>query len=465
MNCTVLSARAGDRMSEMELLDDSPSASAGSRHYVFVDGPSVDGTLGRVLNAQPDLRTRPDWHGLAPFVRRAWGDAEAVATFVMWSPGNPGFMNFLERAGFRLDVADRLLDPDGIVRIITERIGQIEADLHPGESYDVMVATHNRRLIGQLTAVAPNAERLGLLGFDEWLPEDQELDERIEVFDLEADAMLFRVDLGRGQGDERPPEPPEPRSGIVGPELRTRTALTAESELPTARSSVVRARPAAVPNIPEPAGEPEPSPELGEDIADPPAGPARDFYLLVDGRSIDQELGEIIGEKPQADSRPRWEVVYRFAMQQSRAEHRQIRALFVHIGPGHAGFKRALQHLGYRTMAVMPDGYNTARSVVEEAVCRVLEARALRGEDDQLPPDVMVIAHGLNVFERLNELPDHGQRLMALGFPERMPVDIYPRIERFDIEYDAAAFLSALPRVQGVDVDEFDPDAELDRLF
>ena len=454
-------------MSEYEEPESSVS-SVQAQHYVFVDGPSVDGTLGRVLNAQPDLRTRPDWHGLIPFVRREWGGGNAVAIFVMWSPGNPGFMNFLERAGFRLDVADRLMDPDGIVRIITDRIGQIEDDLGPEDSYDVMVATHNRRLIGELTSVAPSAKRVGLLGFDEWLPADNELDERIEVFDLEADARLFRVDLGRSGGDAEGVEAAEPASGIVGPELRARTASEQESELPRAGSSAPTpyvSSPAAPAEVPDdPWVEAEASEGDGS-IDAPPPGPARDFYLLVDGRSIDQELGEIIGEKPQADSRPRWELVYRFAMQQSRAEQRQVKAVFVHIGPGHAGFKRALQHLGYRTMAVMPDGFNTARSVVEEAVCRVLEARALRGEDDRLAPDVMVIAHGVNVFERLSGLPDGGQRLMALGFPERMPVDIYPRIERFDIEYDAAAFLSALPRVQGVDVDEFDPDAELDRLF
>ncbi len=455
-------------MTEFEMSDSTPGESAQARHYVFVDGPSVDGTLGRVLNAQPDLRTRPDWHGLIPFVRREWGEADAVATFVMWSPGNPGFMNFLERAGFRLDVADRLIDPDGIVRIITERIEQIEADLGPDDGYDVMVATHNRRLIGQLTSVAPSAERIGLLGFDEWLPDDQELEERIEVFDLETDARLFRVDLGRGQSEEDGPARPEVESGIVGPELRARTAMEFETPVPRARPIVSPPRTASPPfpdeieSVVAPAAGPLPPLEEPDE---PPPGPARDFYLLVDGRSIDQELGEIIGEKPQADSRPRWELVYRFAMQRSRAEHRQIRALFVHIGPGHAGFKRALQHLGYRTMPVMPDGYNTARSVVEEAVCRVLEARALRGEEGQPAPDVMVIAHSVSVFERLSALPDSGQRLMALGFPERMPVDIYPRIERFDIEYDAAAFLSPLPRMQGVDVDDFDPDAELDRLF
>lgn len=464
-------------MSEYEE-SDSLASSMQAQHYVFVDGPSVDGTLGRVLNAQPDLRTRPDWHGLIPFVRREWGGGDAVATFVMWSPGNPGFMNFLERAGFRLDVADRTMDPDGIVRIITERIGQIEDDLGPNDSYDVMVATHNRRLIGELTSVAPSAKRVGLLGFDEWLPADNELDERIEVFDLEGDARLFRVDLGRSGSDGENAVPAEAESGIVGPELRARTAMAADSDLPQARAGAPARMPRS-PLMPRPAiPSPSPStdlpadpwadadPSVGADAIDEPLpGPARDFYLLVDGRSIDQELGEIIGEKPQADSRPRWELVYRFAMQQSRAEQRQVKAVFVHIGPGHAGFKRALQHLGYRTMAVMPDGFNTARSVVEEAVCRVLEARALRGEDDGPAPDVMVIAHGVSVFERLNGLPDDGQRLMALGFPERMPVDIYPRIERFDIEHDATAFLSALPRVQGVDVDEFDPDAELDRLF
>ena len=78
----------------------------------------------------------------------------------------------------------------------------------------------------------------------------------------------------------------------------------------------------------------------------------------------------------------------------------------------------------------------------------------------------MVIGHGQAIFDALSDIPARGQRLCALGFPERMPpFDFYPRIEQLDLERDARAFGSELPREFGVDVDDFDPDEELLRLF
>ena len=95
-------------------------------------------------------------------------------------------------------------------------------------------------------------------------------------------------------------------------------------------------------------------------------------------------------------------------------------------------------------------------------------AQTLRGDtgQDAEAPDVMVLGHGPAIFEALSNIPDRGQRLCALGFPERMPpIEFYPRIEQLDLERDARAFGAELPREFGVDVDDFDPDEELSRLF
>ena len=43
--------------------------------------------------------------------------------------------------------------------------------------------------------------------------------------------------------------------------------------------------------------------------------------------------------------------------------------------------------------------------------------------------------------------------------------EFYPRIEQLDLEREARAFGAELPREFGVDVDNFDPDEELSRLF
>ena len=37
-------------------------------HYVFIDGPSLDRTLGEVLGGPPTYETRPDWRRVERFV-------------------------------------------------------------------------------------------------------------------------------------------------------------------------------------------------------------------------------------------------------------------------------------------------------------------------------------------------------------------------------------------------------------
>jgi len=159
--------------------------------------------------------------------------------------------------------------------------------------------------------------------------------------------------------------------------------------------------------------------------------------------------------------------VLEFARSQSASAEGGGKALFAHSARGHAGFRRALKDLGYTASPVRPDDTQPMRPVVEEFICGLLGARTLRGDDGQsAAPDIMVIGHGQAIFEALSDIPDQGQRLCALGFPERMPpAEFYPRIEQLDIERDAHAFGAELPREFGVDVDNFDPDEELSRLF
>ncbi len=416
----------------------NPETAPPRGHYVFVDGPSIDGTLGQVIGQPPGPDTRPDWRRLEAFVKQTCGPAPYTATFVFWAPGQQGFMHFLRTSGFLIALGDRFVPGQSCAELIHERIARLNEAADPDQSWQLIVGTHNPDLIAALPELADQAERITVFGFSEFLPESPELEHEIDFFDIEDDALLFRTPLPRVDFDEDGQE-----IQAAEPEQGYQPSLVDPPALETPRQAPVFSRSTAAPT---------------------PAG-TREFYLVVDGRSIEKELGEILGEKPNPGTRPDWGTVLDYARSRSQAPHGEVKALFAHIAPGHAGFRRALKDLGYASIPVRPDGIQLMRPVVEEFICGLLGARTLRG-DDGAAPDIMVIGHGQAIFDALNDIPDQGQRIAALGFPERMPPsDFYPGIEQLDLERDARAFGAELPREFGVDVDNFDPDEELSRLF
>ena len=405
-------------------------------HYVFVDGPSIDGTLGRVIGQPPGPDTRPDWRRLEAFVKQTCGPAPYLATFVFWAPGQQGFMHFLRTSGFMIALGDRFTPGQSCADLIRERVSRLNESADANQSWQVIVGTHNPDLIAELPQLADQAERISVFGFTEFMPDAPELEDGIDFYDIEDDANLFRMPLPRVEFDDDLEGAPfaEPEVGIQ-PALVQPPAFERTTPPPT--------------------------------FAPRPRGEVRECYLIVDGRSIEKELGEILGEKPNPGTRPDWGTVLDFARSQSQSADGQVKALFVHIAPGHAGFRRALKDLGYTSSPVRPDDTQPMRPVVEEFICGLLGARTLRGEaSEEAAPDIMVIGHGQALFDALSDIPDRGQRICALGFPERMPTaEFYPRIEQLDLERDARAFGAELPREFGVDVDDFDPDEELSRLF
>ncbi len=408
-------------------------------HYVFVDGPSIDGTLGRVIGQPPGPDTRPDWRRLEAFVKQTCGPAPYHATFVFWSPGQQGFMHFLRSSGFMIALGDRFVPGQSCADLIRERIARLNEAALPDQDWQVIVGTHNEELIASLPLLADQAERVSVFGFTEFLPENAEIEAQVDFYDIEDDARLFRAPLPRVDFDE------EAGEGFEGEDQY--------AFQPTLERSVAGPAPA-----------PTPPPEFTR----LETGDSRELFLIVDGRSIEKELGEILGEKPNPETRPDWGTVLDFARSRSQSPDGDVKALFAHIAPGHAGFRRALKDIGYTSSPVKLDDSQPMRPVVEEFICGLLAARAFRGDDVVAAdaPDVIVLAHGQAIFEALSEIPDQGQRLCALGFPERMPPsEFYPRVEQLDLERDAQAFGAELPREFGVDVDNFDPDEELSRLF
>ena len=414
---------------------DYPTASPRG-HYVFIDGPSIDGTLGRVIGQPPGPDTRPDWRRLEAFVKQTCGPAPYHATFVFWSPGQQGFMHFLRSSGFMIALGDRFVPGQSCADLIRERISRLNEAALPDQEWQIIVGTHNEELIASLPQLADQAARISVFGFTEFLPENPEIEAQVDFYDIEDDARLFRTPLPRVEFDDE---------GNGGFEADDEYAFQ-----PTLDRSA-----------PGPATAPPVFTRLESDGQ-------REMFLIVDGRSIEKELGEILGEKPNPETRPDWGTVLEFARSRAQTADGDVKALFAHVAPGHAGFRRALKDIGYTSSPVKLDDAQPMRPVVEEFICGLLAARAFRGDDsgEADAPDIIVLAHGQAIFEALSEIPDQGQRLCALGFPERMPPsEFYPRVEQLDLERDAQAFGAELPREFGVDVDNFDPDEELSRLF
>ena len=417
----------------MTLQHSDPPFAPPRGHHVFIDGPSIDGTLGRVIGQPPGPDTRPDWRRLESFVKQSCGPAPYTATFVFWAPGQQGFMHFLQSSGFMIALGDRFVPGQSCADLIRERIARLNDAALPDQEWQVIVGTHNEDLIADLPQLADQADRVSVFGFTEFFPDAPELEQQIDFYDIEDDAQLFRAPLPRVEFDDAEDFFVAEPAAAFQPQLVEPQAL----EPPVAPPTFRRLESEGV----------------------------RDFFLIVDGRSIEKELGEILGEKPNPGTRPDWGTVLDFARSRSQSADGDVKALFAHIAPGHAGFRRALKDLGYTSSPVRPDDSQPMRPVVEEFICGLLGARTLSGDAGEAP-DIMVLGHGQAIFEALSGIPDRGQRLCALGFPERMPPsEFYPRIERLDIERDAHAFGAELPREFGVDVDDFDPDEELSRLF
>ena len=427
--------------------------------HVFIDGPSIDVTLGQILDRAPTSSDRPNWRLLEPFIRREYGGGYYSASFATLAPGAPSFVTFLVGAGFHPLYGERGVPGRGCGDVIAEAIQELEAG--DDESWTLVVATQQESLVRRLPQLASHllgTGKIAVMGFTELLPEDPVLEQVIDFIDLEDDARLFRYRLPRDKAEDFEAPYDEASEGVFG---SPRHGMEFEESEPSevhgslgqglldALSTTSAERRTA-----EPAGPQTPILET--------ATPAeyRPCYLLIDGHNIDSVLGQILGEKPSPSTRPDWQRVFDFVRARSRDAGRELTAHFAHIAPGHAGFRRAIDIIGFKSVPVEPDPDLINRSVVEEFVVKTLRTRAVRGErgDGQLARDVFVVSHAPAVFEALQEIPDAGQIITVLGFPEFMPPDEYDRVERLDIEQDTNAFKQELPRNTGYNVDEFDPE-------
>ena len=120
------------------------------QHFVYVDGPSIDGALGDLLERRPTSFDRPDWRRLEMWVRQELGAGRSELNFATYAPGAPSFINFLESAGFNPLLAERMSD-ETCADVIADSIKQITVEGRAWQSWGVVVVTQQAHLMNRLT--------------------------------------------------------------------------------------------------------------------------------------------------------------------------------------------------------------------------------------------------------------------------------------------------------------------------
>lgn len=180
----------------------------------------------------------------------------------------------------------------------------------------------------------------------------------------------------------------------------------------------------------------------------------RKTYLLVDGENIDATLGmNVLGRRPNPEERPRWDRITGFAQKVWGQEVVPLFFLNATSGQMPMPFVQALLAMGYRPIPLAANG---TEKVVDVGIQRTLDALASRDGD------VLLASHDGDFLPQIETLLDDEDRKVGLlAFREFVNAQFTQLNERglamFDLESDADAFTTLLPRVRIIPIDEFDP--------
>jgi uncharacterized protein len=161
--------------------------------YLLVDGETIDGVLGGILNHKPEPHQRPRWNHLLEFAEQQWSQPVRGLFFINATRGIPGpFVQALIMMGFQpiplSGRADEKVVDIGIQRTLAA-IGE--------RSGDVVLASHDADFVDGMSALASAGRRIGVMVFTELIGHALLDVPDIEVFDLETTVGAFEVDLPR----------------------------------------------------------------------------------------------------------------------------------------------------------------------------------------------------------------------------------------------------------------------------
>ena len=199
----------------------------------------------------------------------------------------------------------------------------------------------------------------------------------------------------------------------------------------------------------------EPAPPPGEAIAG--VGPAVHRVLLVwDAPNLDMGLGSILGRRPTALERPRFDALGRWLLARTaevaakRQNDQQIAAepeatVFTNIAPGSADVVRpwvdALRNVGFAVFA--KPKLDEDSDVDRDMLDHIAQRRA-----DGLAALVVASADGQAFRQPLEEISRDGVPVQVLGFREHASWALASdTLEFVDLEDIAGVFREPLPRI------------------
>jgi uncharacterized protein len=181
--------------------------------------------------------------------------------------------------------------------------------------------------------------------------------------------------------------------------------------------------------------------------APPLSGERLDLDLLVwDAPNIDMTLSNVIGGRPSAQSRPRFDAVAKWLL--STAADREVEgAVFANVPPGGAatmrGWVEAIRSFGYAVFARPKLG---PLDDVDDDMLRHIHDRA---QTHRLHRLVVASGDGRNFLEPLEELARGGVDVSVLSFVEVAGYAQESELITFvDLEDVPGAFTTPLPRVR-----------------
>jgi uncharacterized protein len=187
--------------------------------------------------------------------------------------------------------------------------------------------------------------------------------------------------------------------------------------------------------------------DLVSEEAPPLSGERLDLDLLVwDAPNIDMTLSNVIGGRPSAQSRPRFDAVAKWLL--STAADREVEgAVFANVPPGGAatmrGWVEAIRSFGYAVFARPKLG--PLDDVDDDMLRHIFE----RASSHNLRRLVVASGDGRNFLEPLEELARQGVHVSVLSFVEVAGYAQESELLTFvDLEDVPGAFTTPLPRVR-----------------